>query len=161
MELKICKTDRQVETVQLDIARPEDAEDIFHFFLENYYSAEPTNHLFEYEKAEIRRNLKNVELPYIRDEYLVQPYSLIVRQRVKGDALTSNADQRIGCIAAAQIAKIEERKDYEKNNRPDEPYAGTDTLIMAIVDELYRDVNIYDLFNTDRILHGKISIIIK
>lgn len=120
----------------IDFTSVEDFDEVSGFILEHFVTKPPIRQLNQYDEASGKSPSSPWLLEYVR-ECVIQPKTSLVARDPQGR------------LAAVRINKVEDR-----------PVSGPDiheysewNLITAYLAELYRDVDLFSLFDTDKIFN--------
>ncbi len=127
----------------IDLAKLEEAEEICLFLVQHFFSVSPKVHLFSWdeenpEDEQVQKQNQEMILSYLLDCLNSGPYSLTVRDQTADDRLI-----------AVLINRIEKRPDQAEDNQIKFP----DRLFFAFTGALKQDVDLYDLYQTDVLIH--------
>lgn len=129
----------------IDIAKIEEAEEICLFLVQHFFSVSPKVHLFSWdeenpEDEQVQKQNQQLILSYLLDCLNSGPYSLTVRDQTADDRLI-----------AVLINRIEKRPSLqaEDTNQIKLP----DRLFFAFTGALKQSVDLYDLYQTDLLIH--------
>lgn len=136
---RLIDKDGHQTSLVMDIARPEEADEIFEFLLEHYFPVPPFRQINFYDESEDTRR-PAWRLDEI-NRYLAEPYSPIVRD--------FKADNQ---IVAVTVNTIEDRNHLKPDLWP-VPDRMVGWLDRALAAALYKDVDLFTRYQTDRILH--------
>lgn len=122
-----------------DIARPDEAEEVFEFMLEHFFSRTPVRqiHLIDQDE-ETRRPLW--KLHHLR-KCFSQPYSIVVRE-----------ENRSGRLVASLANYLEEKGTWKRMEvDPNDRSPGW--LARGLIAELNKDLDLFDLYKTDLVFN--------
>lgn len=122
----------------MESAKAEDTEEIFRLVIEHHYALAPNRQIMFFDRSDEHRRPAD-RLADIQFR-LSQPYSLVIRDSLAGSR-----------IVGVSLNKLESRKDLQHSGTsgPDRPVGW---LTKALVAELYRGVDLFGRYQTDRIL---------
>lgn len=124
----------------MDFAKSEEIEDIFHFIMKLHFTIPPIRQIMFFEGS--LDNVQAADLYTTTQRRLHQPYSVLLR-----DVEENNR------IVGVSLNLLQDRDENPPTiNGPDPNDRSAGWLRRAIVAELYRGLDLYDRFNTDKIL---------
>lgn len=127
-------------TLLVDLARPEEAEEILDFLNVHFLPVSPNNHLISYDQPETQ-STEDQEggttfFLQVIQECLRTPHSLVVR------------DQSTDQLVAVRINKIEDSSAHSGRN-----HKQPERLLFALLDALKKNADLHEKYETNRILH--------
>lgn len=128
------------EILVYSTAKPEEVDEVAEFAEDNYFNLTPIRQLFSLDDVTDEKT----RLALRREGFqrcFQHPTSFLVREKSTG--------QLVGFMASTVRERSEE--SAEKLLDPDDRSFGW--LVRALLAELYKGVDLYDLYKTDRILH--------
>ena len=142
MELKLETENRHLKncTLVMDLAKPEEIEDIFQFIMKHHFTLPPIRQIMFFDGSS--DDVKAADLFDTTRRRLHQPYSVVMRD--------CEAENRIIGTSLNLLQNRDENPATMSGPDPNDRSAGW--LRRAIVAELYKGVDLYDGFDTEKIL---------
>ncbi len=131
----------------MDFAKPEEIEDIFQFVMKHHFAVPPLRQIMFFDDF---ADSKSADYCFANiQRLLLQPYSVVIKD------FEASGNRIIG----VSLNLLEDRHGSPMLNGPHPNDRSAGWLTRAIVAELYRDVDLFARFETDKILDFSLGVV--
>jgi len=128
----------------MDLAKPEEIEDIFQFVMKHHFTIPPLRQIMFFDDLSDSKSadycFSNIQ------KLLLQPYSVVIKD---------SGNRIIGVSRNL----LQNRGNHQMMNGSDPNDRSAGWLTKAIIAELYRDVDLYARFETNKILDFSLGVV--